>query len=521
MTMTLALKAAPAARLDYAQLRRAFFILGLALLVIAPLSRDPLALAVGGLVPWLVLRIVGTPTLPAAAVFFILWQWLQTFARVLVGLIDGEALGGGLYGPWVANAYWYMLASQVALALAFRLVLGSLRPPSQQQWTAHHAWRPVDLFLVYLGAFAFAVFVSYAVVWVPALDQPLDAASRFKVIALFLLFAVVLSTGRGTVFLLSAIGLETVMGFSGLLSDFRGVFVYLAMAALAVRIRWSGTATATAALWLAVLMTLALFWTAVKSEYREVATGSTESQNVRMPIDVRLGYIAGRVVSIGDIDWSLASYALLNRLAYVDLFGSVIGVKEASPEPGYFRQWNEASDHVFKPRFLFPDKPALSDIQVYVRLARGDASEQVRAGTSISVGYLAENYVDFGFPGMLGGVFAIGLLLATITRYFMSVPLPWVLREAIVLALLYAVGGNGVEVSLPKLLGGVVMFAVVYALLAKFAFPMGVRWLDSARRIGQAAPQRSNACLKRQLKPPLKLPLKRHGDFSRCWRPAP
>ena len=37
-------------------------------------------------------------------------------------------------------------------------------------------------------------------------------------------------------------------------------------------------------------------------------------------------------------------------------------------------------------------------------LARADPTEQVRIGTSISVGYMAENFADFGFPGMLLGV---------------------------------------------------------------------------------------------------------------------
>ena len=41
---------------------------------------------------------------------------------------------------------------------------------------------------------------------------------------------------------------EIVLGFTGLLSDFRGVFVYLAMAALAARIPLKGTTIAASAL---------------------------------------------------------------------------------------------------------------------------------------------------------------------------------------------------------------------------------------------------------------------------------
>jgi len=185
------------------------------------------------------------------------------------------------------------------------------------------------------------------------------------------------------------------------------------------------------------------------------------------------------MASASDIDWGRASYALLYRLAYVDIFGSVIGVKLVSPEQGSFRQWSDALGHVFQPRFLFPNKPGLSDTEVFVRLARGDVSEQMRSATSISVGYMSENYADMGFPGMLAGVFMIGLFVAAACRYFMAVPLPWLVREGIVLAFIYAIAANGVEISLPKLLGATVMTFIVYALLIKFVFPIALRWLDT------------------------------------------
>ena len=103
----------------------------------------------------------------------------------------------------------------------------------------------------------------------------------------------------------------------------------------------------------------------------------------------------------------------------------------------------------------------------------------MRSATSISVGYMSENYADMGFPGMLAGVFMIGLFVAAACRYFMAVPLPWLVREGIVLAFIYAIAANGVEISLPKLLGATVMTFIVYALLIKFVFPIALRWLDT------------------------------------------
>ena len=494
LTTTFAARPPPAVlRLDHALLRRAFFVMALLLFAIAPFSTDPIAFAAGAVVPWLVLRIVGTTTLPAAVVYFLIWQWLQIFARTMTSLIDGEEMARGLFGPWVGEAYWYMLASIVVLAVAFRAVLTTVRRPTARQATAHLEWRPIDLFQVYLATLLISSSARFLGEVVPALDQPLDAVTRIKIVALFVLFAGVLSSGKGIGLLAIATAIELVSGFSGLQSEFRSVFIILFMAAIAIRVRWTGVTAAVAGLGFVLLLLLALFWTSVKADFRTFATNSDDSQNVKVELDARFGYLGGRLLAPDEIDWNFASYALLTRLAYVDIFGSVIGVKQFAPEQGSFRQWSDALSHVFQPRFLFPDKVPLSDTEVFIRLARGDSSEQLRRGTSISVGYLAENYVDFDFPGMLGGVFAIGLILAAMCRYFVSLPLPWMVREGIIMALIWAAGGTGVEVSLPKLFGAAVMFFVVYAMLAKFAFPVALRWLD-----GRAAAAQQQEKLRQQ-----------------------
>ena len=480
MTTTLATRAPQAAaRLDYTLLCRGFLAVALGLTFVAPFSPSPVEFAVGAFVPWVILCIVGSPTLPAAVAFFLIWQWVQIFARAVICIVDGEAMDRGLYGPTVLNAYWYMLAGLVALAVAIRLVLSSLRPPTPRQAVAHLEWRPVDLFQAYLASLIIVMGARVVGESVSALDQPMEALARFKVVTLFVLFANVMSSGKGVPFLAAAVLAEVAIGFSGILGEFRGVFFVLAMAALASRIRWNGTTTVITCVSAVMLVGLALFWTSVKSDFRELATASDDSQNIKASIDVRYGYLGSRLASPGEIDWRFASYALLSRLAYVDIFGSVIGVKLVSPEAGSLRQWGDAVAHVFQPRFLFPGKAILSDTEVFVRLARGNSTEQMRTATSISVGYMAENYVDLDFPALLFGMFAIGLAIAGVCRYFMTLDLPWMVREGLAMAYFYALGSNGVEISLPKLLGVTVMFFLVYAPLVKFAFPIAFRMLNT------------------------------------------
>lgn len=466
-------------RLDYNLLRRVALAFALLNLLFAPLMVDPLAYAGGAVAPWVLLLIIGTPTMPAAAAYLFLWQWMQVFARILQAQIDGESLGAGIYGADVTRAYWYMLASLVVMAVAFRVTLSGLRPATRAEAVAHEKWRASDLIIVYIGAIAISLAFAFAGRLVPPLFQAMDVASRLKVVALFVLCTYTFSTGQGMKFMLGAVFFEIVVGFTGFFSDFRGVFIYVAVAAIASRIRWSTMSSLAAVVWITLLLVLALFWTSVKNDYRIYASQSEESQEIKVPLSERMAYLGDKLISVDSINWSDAAYTLLIRLAYVDIFGAVIGVQETSPEPEPYRQWGEALGHVFQPRFLFPEKPQLLDSDVYMRLARGDPTEHARMGTSISVGYMGENFADFGFPGMLAGIAFLGVMLGLVTRFFMSSHLPLMVREGIVMGFIFSMARDGVEVSLPKVLGGMFMFFLVFALIARFALPIVVRWLDT------------------------------------------
>jgi hypothetical protein len=412
-------------RLDYSFLQRIFLVFGIVAVLGAPFSPDPVAFAAGGAAPYAMMKLVGRPTMPAA--------------------------------------------------VAFRVVLGNIRPPTPAMANAHREWDLRGLMILYLGGVVFAAVCGFIAKSVPALDQPLEAAARAKILAMAMLFATVMATGKGRNVLIAVFVVETLSGFGGLFSDFKGAFIYLAITAIAVRIRWTGTMAVVATAMLIMMVVMSLWWTAVKADFREFATGSSDSQNVKTDFSSRIGYLGNKTT--GGIDWDGASYALLLRLSYVDIFGSVIGVQLVSPEPGYFRQWQDALEHVTKPRFLFPGKAALSDTEVFIRLARGNASEAFRSGTSISVGFVAENYVDMGFPTMLAGIFAIGAMVAGVLRYFMTRQLPWMVREGTALAIIYTIGHDGVEISLPKILGATLMSFIVWAIMARWGFPVIFKWL--------------------------------------------
>ena len=143
-----------------------------------------------------------------------------------------------------------------------------------------------------------------------------------------------MSTGKGRNFLIFVVVFETISGFTGLFADFKSIFIMLGLAAIAVRVPWSFTLSIASVFWLAIVVALAIFWSGVKMDYRQFATGSDESQSINVSLGERLGYIGNRAITPSSVDWNASSYALLLRFAYIDIFGSVITVQEAKSGAG-------------------------------------------------------------------------------------------------------------------------------------------------------------------------------------------
>jgi hypothetical protein len=476
MAVTTQFQTAEPIYFDFALLRKAFLCFAVAMLVMAPFARDPIVVVVCGFMPYVLVGLLDLPRMPSIVVYYLLWMWFQAATRVLIAALDGESLGDGLYGLDVYRAFWYAMASLVILAIAFRICLSGLPPPSDDQLDEHRHWPPMPLFYLYLAAAALSLALAPLASLSVAIAQPVLAVGALKYVVMFMLFATVLSTGNGLKLLFAVILIEIITGFSGLFSGFKTVFIVLLLAALSLRITLRGTNILGGIAALVVLFGLGVFWTAVKSEYRDVATGFSDSQAISSSVTDRAGLLIDKAIHPADIEWGLATDALLRRIAYIDFFGATIGVSETSPEPVTFARWRDALEHVAKPRILFPDKAALDDTEIFLKYVRGDLGEEGRAGTSISIGYLAENFIDFGFPGMLVPMAVMGLVLGCTLRYFMTRSVAWAVREGFVTALVLTLSA-GMELSLAKYLGSTILTFAVLALCLKFAYPPAGRWI--------------------------------------------
>jgi len=426
---------------------------GLLLVVSSPWTVNDLLQAAAGCVTVLIgvalLRPSVVPVLPLA----IGYQWLQ----VSVATLHANVLGIGieqLLPAGDARRATYLGLAVLSIATVSS-ALGSLQ------------WAPVDVEAVrgsllrtdrsaVIKVYATTLLVVLALRGAIGVSSPLSqivqGVEGLRWAGLMLLIASCLVQRRGAGWILAVLSLEVAIGLSGFFAGFAVPLLFALLAYLTVFSTLARAQRLAAVAVVLVLVVLGVFWNAVKSEYRRTVAGPGESQTVSIGLGERYSTLGELALDTlyGDLGDTLAKAA--DRVAYVQYFGIVLDRVPAALPHRQGELLVAAVEHVLTPRVLFPDKAPLPADSVLTAQYTGDAGLVYMTGTSISLGYVAEGYIDFGVPGVLlmGGVLAsvmVGVLC--IFRKLSADP-----AVALVLTCSTLIGTRLIEVTLAKLLGG-------------------------------------------------------------------
>jgi hypothetical protein len=172
---------------------------------------------------------------------------------------------------------------------------------------------------------------------------------------------------------------------------------------------------------------------------------------------------------------------LADRISYVDFFGrALVMVPGRIPhEDGGL--WGGAVTHILMPRLFFPDKPVLLSDSISTNKYTGLHFGGDEVGTSVSIGYVAESYIDFGSFWMFAPVLAMGYLLGGMYHFFVSRrSMPLFIGYG--LAVVPLLGAMDFGTNSVKLVGGIVTSFLVAFLVQKFLARKLVRKLMIKQR---------------------------------------
>ena len=422
------------------------------------------------------------PGEPPILLFIVGFQWLQATAKVfhadILGVDVSElVLFSDLDPPQTAEAIWFSLGGLLVLAVGIRLVIRRI-PPVDLEAITRQAERfsipkAFGLYLVLsLGLTAMYSSVGF----LSGFRQILLAVSLLKWSGFYLLAFLVFLRREKYLLFFAAFAIEFVGGI-GFFSGFKEVVFVSVIAFFSVgRDLTFGSALKGLAV-VILMIIIGAAWTSVKGEYRGEISGGSGQQLEEVGQGEQITLLVDLVSGLEGEDLVDGLDPLLQRVAYVDFFGYVLNAVPTVVPHEKGAVWWTAVRHVLVPRLIYPDKPALeSDSEVtsrYTGIYLASDSE----GTSISIGYMGESYIDFGPIGMFIPIFILGLGWGLIYFFFVrKATIPFVGYAYSIAVLMSA---YQLEVATIKLLGGVIMKLIVVGFVFKMTQNWVADWLQS------------------------------------------
>jgi hypothetical protein len=441
------------------------------------ISPDPGLVLGSGLVLALIFLLLWQENEPPLLLFPALYQWLSVATKPLMTIflvVPVNALSevNTDIGPGITLG----LTAIAALAIGMRIGIGR----SAKDWNAvlrGEALRitPVSMQRVTIAAILLGHLLYFLMRFAGPASQLIYALSNIRFVGLFALAYWCFVNRRGFHYLAVVLAVEILIGITGFFSDFKAPIFIIAFAAVAAGHRPKLRDAAIVVTLGSALIVFGSFWSAVKMDYRNFISDGTMQQVIVVPLDERIDYLAREVGTFDRYRFAEGFDKLLRRQSYIDYLASTMNyVPQVLPHEHGMRL-SRAVIHILTPRILFPNKPPTEfDSEVTARYT--GLPMQIREGTSISIGWVGELYIDFGRNGavvasLLLGV-AFGLAYRLVSRFGRgSLQLTYGARSTALVVML------AFDTALIKYVGGVAVAFVAAALLQRFVVPALTRQL--------------------------------------------
>ena len=277
------------------------------------------------------------------------------------------------------------------------------------------------------------------------------------------------------------VGIEFLLGFYSFFSDFKTVVFFVAVLYLTMLTMISIKKLLIGCGVFIIVFFGATIWTTVKVEYRQFLNKGSASQNVEVSQNEALTKLYEITNSQGKSITSSATGKFLDRLqATYHLAKTMDIVPDIIPYQNG-KNWGETFAFVFTPRLFNPDKGELNTSEKASKYT-GIKYAGLEQGTSFSLGYFGDCYIDFGLLGMAIGLFLIGLLFGVTYYYFLRNSSPNLIFNYSVVCALF-MRFFAFEMDSVFFIGNLFTDLLTYFLLVQFFFPWLYRFLLEPKAI--------------------------------------
>jgi hypothetical protein len=193
--------------------------------------------------------------------------------------------------------------------------------------------------------------------------------------------------------------------------------------------------------WLVLPFFLLVLLYPVSDAYRSVVHGRDAQEVTSLGGAVEAGRMALReLASPGSNPGYSWRDGVNSTLGRIDLLTCVAEVLTLGPRAGIVKgnvHWWMLPIYPFVPRFLWPSKPMFDEGAWFTVALQGGSGDAATIGTSIAVTYPGDLYLRFGLPGILVGMFVLGVAAQWFTNRVNGTAEP---RDLFVYAAVFLIG---------------------------------------------------------------------------------
>jgi hypothetical protein len=368
----------------------------------------------------------------------------------------------------IEEAYWLSIIGLMAFALGFKMSAGTVN----MQLTSNNLLKQYDTFKIILVYIVFSItfdplsdFLRFKI---PAIFQALKTLVFFKWSLFFLMIYVAFKKKEYRRLVVLVLSVEILLSMTGYFAEFASFLLLFPIVYLSFNKITGFKQITTVVLIVFLLVNFGAIWSYIKVEYRPFLSEGERAQVVKVSKKEALEKLWELTLELDKRKYDAGLEALVKRIYALEYFSATI--KNIPFQRPYMAgdNWNKSLEHIFMPRMFFPNKQDIDDSkQTY--LLTGIRVADAQEGTSISTGYMAESYADFGPEFMHLAILVLGLALGFIFRLLLRGNLNELWGFALVFPMFFLLNINGK--SLIKIFGDTVYFFMVFYFLKRFAVP--------------------------------------------------
>lgn len=392
------------------------FLLGLTLV-----NSNPLETLASFILFIIIVRLFWRNNTPFAIVYCLIWQWLEISTSLWESNYYGETLNQ-TFNKTGLQTYWLAFFGLVSITLGLFF--------STRKTFNNRSYQNIDkvaqeisiqkLARLYAIFFVASIFISGIAFSLPSITQLLlHIVSLKTAIYLCICYAYFFQKKQFKLFFLISV-IEFIAGLYSYFSSFKIVFIVILLSYVITIKKIDFKKIISVASLVSIAFFVLLIWQTIKTDYRNFLSGGKQSQNVSVSFTDSMTKLFELTSNHTDYLSDDKVKGLFRRVGYLEYFALTVNrVPNILPHENGQLLIDNLS-FVLLPRILNAAKGVKDDTKKTSKYT-GLTFAGIEAGTSFSLSYYAETFIDFGPIGMMFMLFSLACFVGMIYNRFMAI----------------------------------------------------------------------------------------------------